>query len=46
MKKLIPFTIAASLAIVTLPASAFAIDSNDPELENYLNETGMTSEEL
>lgn len=46
MKKLIPFTIAASLAIAALPASAFAIDSNDPKLETYLNEIGMTSEEL
>jgi processed acidic surface protein len=46
MKKLIPFTIAASLAIATLPASAFAISSNDPELQSYLNEIGMTQEEL
>jgi processed acidic surface protein len=46
MKKFIPFTIVASLAITTLPASAFAIDSNDPELQSYLNEIGMTSEEL
>ncbi|QPA30744.1 processed acidic surface protein [Thermaerobacillus caldiproteolyticus] len=46
MKKLISFTIAASLAIATLPASAFAINSNDPELQSYLNEIGMTQEEL
>ncbi|BDG37547.1 processed acidic surface protein [Saccharococcus caldoxylosilyticus] len=46
MKKLIIFTIAASLAIATLPASAFAISPNDPELQTYLNEIGMTQEEL
>jgi processed acidic surface protein len=46
MKKLIPFAVAASLAIATLPASAFAIESNDPELQSYLNEIGMTQEEL
>jgi processed acidic surface protein len=46
MKKLIPFAVAASLAIATLPASAFAIESNDPELQSYLNEIGMTQKEL
>jgi processed acidic surface protein len=46
MKKLIPFTIAASLVIAILPASAFAISPNDPELQSYLNEIGMTQEEL
>ncbi|WP_143415028.1 processed acidic surface protein [Geobacillus sp. E263] len=46
MKKLIPFAVAAFLAIATLPASAFAIESNDPELQSYLNEIGMTQEEL
>jgi processed acidic surface protein len=46
MKKLIIFTITASLAIATLPASAFAISPNDPELQTYLNEIGMTQEEL
>ena len=46
MKKLIIFTIAASLAIATLPASAFAISPNDPELQTYLNGIGMTQEEL
>jgi processed acidic surface protein len=46
MKKLIPFAVAASLAIATLPASAFAIEANDPELQSYLNEIGMTQEEL
>ena len=46
MKKLIIFTITASLAIATLPASAFAISPNDPELQTYLNGIGMTQEEL
>ncbi|WP_217499440.1 processed acidic surface protein [Parageobacillus sp. VR-IP] len=43
---MIIFTITASLAIATLPASAFAISPNDPELQTYLNGIGMTQEEL
>ncbi|WP_027409247.1 processed acidic surface protein [Anoxybacillus tepidamans] len=46
MKKLVPFAIAASLAIATCPVSAFAIERNDPELQSYLNEINMTADEL
>ncbi|ANB59032.1 processed acidic surface protein [Anoxybacillus sp. B7M1] len=45
-KKFIPFALATSLAIAACPVSAFAMDSRDPELQSYLNEIGMTVEEL
>ncbi|OKO88463.1 processed acidic surface protein [Geobacillus proteiniphilus] len=45
MKNIVPFALAASIATVW-PASAFAIERNDPALEQYLNEAGITVEEL
>lgn len=45
MKNIVPFALAASITTIW-PASAFAIERNDPALEQYLNEAGITVEEL
>jgi processed acidic surface protein len=46
MKKIIPFTLAASIAFGIIPASALAFNTNDPAFQNYLNEIGMSQKEL
>jgi processed acidic surface protein len=46
MKKIIPLTLAASIAFGTVPASVLAFNTNDPAFQNYLNEIGMSQEEL
>ncbi|KJE26761.1 hypothetical protein LG52_1612 [Geobacillus kaustophilus] len=45
MKNIVPFALAAAIATVW-PASALAVERNDPALEQYLNEAGITVEEL
>ncbi|QIZ68004.1 processed acidic surface protein [Geobacillus subterraneus] len=46
MKKVLPFALAASVAAASWPASAFAIERNDPALAQYLDEVNLTVEEL
>jgi processed acidic surface protein len=46
MKKIIPLTLAASIAFGTVPISALAFNTNDPAFQDYLKEIGMSQEEL